>query len=424
VRTPHPPTDRRADPGHAEKRSSAYSDPGDPELRLPCCPLDVTFQYGVRRSAARAWGAARRSTLDAIEGVRREERPANLTLCPGPIDPAEIEPRGGLNRAPTSLGVDPKSPRTCPVRYGRYPVSDPSCPCCKTHCDDKLPSASVRWGVRECLSCGHAFVVKRQHDAHDDNAHFDAAVYLAWRERHVSRLRAIAHMRARYVQSRMGTARGRVLELGCSTGEMLAEMGRRGWTTYGVDLSPEAIRIAQSRLPASELSVGTETALLPRLAGAFDLILAFHVLEHISELDPVVHNCRALCAPGGHLVLFVPNWNSWSRRVFGDQWPDFMPEHVQFFCRSSLAALLRRHSFRVDDAATGSGSWAWLGGISRKLKAISPHATTAHAGSSRPMPSPFRMRVLHYSDACMRPFLWLEELFRGGNELRIVAVRE
>ncbi len=74
----------------------------------------------------------------------------------------------------------------------------------------------------------------------------------------------------------------RVLDAGCGTGRNLAEFGALG-TAQGVDPSPQAIEFCRRRGLAGVRGAGIEA--LPFADGAFDLILATDVLEHVERDD-------------------------------------------------------------------------------------------------------------------------------------------
>src|SRR4051812_3085026 len=50
------------------------------------------------------------------------------------------------------------------------------------------------------------------------------------------------------VMRRIGSARGRLLDVGCGRGEMLLEADARGFDVTGIDLSPHAVATANERL--------------------------------------------------------------------------------------------------------------------------------------------------------------------------------
>jgi SAM-dependent methyltransferase len=105
-------------------------------------------------------------------------------------------------------------------------------------------------------------------------------------------------------------AGARVLDAGCGTGRNLAEYRALGWAV-GVDVS----RAALSR-PASEHGGAVAAAsveALPFRAGAFDLVCATDVVEHLDDDVAALDGMRRVAAPGGYLLLTVPAYQAlWS----------------------------------------------------------------------------------------------------------------
>ena len=78
----------------------------------------------------------------------------------------------------------------------------------------------------------------------------------------------------------------RVLDAGCGAGQMTAELAARGATVMAVDISPELVKIAQSRLPAEHahrvtFAAGDMTADY----GQFDYVLAMDSLIYYDTYD-------------------------------------------------------------------------------------------------------------------------------------------
>jgi len=96
---------------------------------------------------------------------------------------------------------------------------------------------------------------------------------------------------------------GRLLEVGCASGLLLARAAVRGWSPVGVELSAEAAGRARSL--GLDVRQGTlEEAGLP--AGSFDLAYMGDVLEHVPDCRDTLARVAALLAPGGHLFLRGP----------------------------------------------------------------------------------------------------------------------
>jgi SAM-dependent methyltransferase len=96
---------------------------------------------------------------------------------------------------------------------------------------------------------------------------------------------------------------GRLLEVGCAGGWLLAHARERGWQPRGVELSAEGV--AHARSLGLEVHQGTLDS-----AGfadaSFDLVYLGDVLEHVPDCRNTLVETRRVLAPGGHLYLRGP----------------------------------------------------------------------------------------------------------------------
>lgn len=99
----------------------------------------------------------------------------------------------------------------------------------------------------------------------------------------------------------------RLLEVGCGTGVVLAEIGTRFPTLklVGADVSNEALRVAGQRV-AAEL-VQFDARHIP-FEDEFDVVCAFDVLEHIDEDETALAQLAAATRHGGGLLVTVPQY--------------------------------------------------------------------------------------------------------------------
>jgi ubiquinone/menaquinone biosynthesis C-methylase UbiE len=147
-------------------------------------------------------------------------------------------------------------------------------------------------------------------------------------------------------------ARGRrVLDIACGTGYGSAELAAVARSVTGIDISPEAVEYAAARFQASNLSFQPASAVdLPFEDHSFDLIVAFEVIEHLTDYRALLSEARRLLTPGGQFIVSTPNrlYYEESRRQSGpnpfhthefefqefrDQLADFFP-HVSFFLQN------------------------------------------------------------------------------------------
>jgi SAM-dependent methyltransferase len=167
----------------------------------------------------------------------------------------------------------------------------------------------------------------------------------------------------------------RVLDVGCATGYLAAELARRGCTVDGIEVDPLAAQ--EARAHCREVVVGdleapsTHAAVERMLAGARpaddrtedehsrigarpDVILCADVLEHLRDPWTILAWLRTLLAPGGRAVVSVPNIAHWTaRRALLRGRFDYTDyglldrTHLRFFTRASATELARRAGFAV-----------------------------------------------------------------------------
>lgn len=94
------------------------------------------------------------------------------------------------------------------------------------------------------------------------------------------------------------------LEVGCGAGDLLEELGSRGYRGVGIDISPDALEAARRRV--SSLSVAVEQKRVSDLEGCFDVIIASEVLEHCPDDIAFLRELRSKMHPGAYLLLTVP----------------------------------------------------------------------------------------------------------------------
>jgi SAM-dependent methyltransferase len=103
----------------------------------------------------------------------------------------------------------------------------------------------------------------------------------------------------------------RILDAGCGTGRNLAEYARLGEAS-GIDPSPEAVAFCRARGLDDVKQSGVEE--LPFEDGAFDLVTATDVLEHIPDDRAAARELRRVARPGGSLLVTVPAYEwLWSQ---------------------------------------------------------------------------------------------------------------
>jgi len=191
-----------------------------------------------------------------------------------------------------------------------------------------------------------------------------------------------------------------VLDLGCSDGALAAELRVLGHRVTGVDIEEHAgVTERVDRFVAGDLDDGVPDA----VGGDFDVVVAADVLEHVREPERLLVDLQPRLAPGGAVVISVPNFGHWYVRLrvaLGrfdyDRRGILDRGHLRFFTRRSFERLLAR-----------------CGCVVRRREALTLPLEVAHRqGGPGPAPAPTgssAANLLHRVDrlaTALRPTLF------------------
>jgi SAM-dependent methyltransferase len=152
---------------------------------------------------------------------------------------------------------------------------------------------------------------------------------------------------------------GTILDVGCSTGELLGAVGKLGnFQLWGVEYKAEAASEAEAhgiRVWRGEF----EHADVP--SASVDVVVLQHVLEHVSDPSDTLRKIGRALRPSGWLFGEVPNIDSLDARIFGPYWGGgHAPRHLWHFTPQTLRDTLHRSGFESlsVEPVLHTGHWA------------------------------------------------------------------
>jgi ubiquinone/menaquinone biosynthesis C-methylase UbiE len=113
---------------------------------------------------------------------------------------------------------------------------------------------------------------------------------------------------ARYAFARPYAEGKRVLDAGCGTGYGSAELAQSAAEVTGVDIAAEAIEYAMANYPLAGLHfIKSSCTVVPFPASSFDLVVAFEVIEHLTDYRAFLDECARLLTDEGLFIVSSPN---------------------------------------------------------------------------------------------------------------------
>jgi 2-polyprenyl-3-methyl-5-hydroxy-6-metoxy-1,4-benzoquinol methylase len=160
------------------------------------------------------------------------------------------------------------------------------------------------------------------------------------------------------------TIEGSILDFGCGTGDFLNTMKNSGWTITGVEPSAEA------RLKAEILtSIKINDSLEELSTQTFDVITAWHVIEHVPDLPQTVQKLKNSLKKGGIIFIAVPNFQSPDAIKYKEHWAGFdVPRHLWHFSKKSMSTLFDSVGLKLVDTIPMKLDAYYVSMLSEKYK--------------------------------------------------------
>ncbi|MCF6158590.1 MAG: diguanylate cyclase [wastewater metagenome] len=208
-----------------------------------------------------------------------------------------------------------------------------------------------------------------------------------------SRIKKILQMIECEVSKQQNRKNASLLSIGCGSGMIEKQIMDLGIQVCGIGLSSRTVTEAQKK--GIDISIADINCGLPCDDGAFDIVFAGEIIEHIIEIQKFLLEVKRVLKPGGAFIFTIPNMARFADRIrflFGktpkhaSSWNTL---HIRHFTFGSLKIILERTGFTVIQTASNVVSYdftslcnfesAWLANLFPSLgknliiKAFSSH---------------------------------------------------
>jgi 2-polyprenyl-3-methyl-5-hydroxy-6-metoxy-1,4-benzoquinol methylase len=244
-----------------------------------------------------------------------------------------------------------------PVTFGKFSgyLEEVKCPICTNPAEPEIIYRK-REGVfiKRCPDCEIFYASPRfdepslhqiyENESFKDFSQYQNWSYEAWKAAK-KRSWNVPNLKTQMVR-RFVKKDGRILDVGCATGEFVLEATKQGLQCEGIDISQKMTEVARTVLGVK----ATCADLADFDPGyGFDGMVVWDVLEHVFDPVKIMKDCTRLLNPGGYLFAQVPNVQGISNRFksfrcrMGLSKRDYahfgFPYHLYFFGKKSLQKL-------------------------------------------------------------------------------------
>lgn len=231
-----------------------------------------------------------------------------------------------------------------------------NCPVCdfdKTKaflvCKDHTVSRET-FNIVECISCGFKFINPRP-AAEKLGAYYISEEYVSHSNTKKGFINSIYQVVRKYTMLKKLKLisefykTGKILDIGCGTGDFLKTVKEAKWETIGIEPSPDARKMA---IENYALDVREEAEIKILEKETFDIITMWHVLEHVPELNERIEDLKRLIKPNGVIIIAVPNCTSLDAKIYSENWAAYdVPRHLYHFSPTDIETVFKNHDLKV-----------------------------------------------------------------------------
>jgi SAM-dependent methyltransferase len=172
---------------------------------------------------------------------------------------------------------------------------------------------------------------------------------------------------------------GRVLDVGCNTGQLLDFAKTLGWATSGLEYSDSSREVIHGKGHAAYQSID-------QISDQFEVITAFDLVEHLYDVPGFLDRCHAKLAYAGKLIILTGDIQSASAKAAGaDWWYAQFPEHIVFPAKKYFEGL---SNFTLESWLPTYAAEGYKYPLSRHLMSFIKRVVTGNNYSGQPSLTP------------------------------------
>lgn len=227
------------------------------------------------------------------------------------------------------------------------------------------------FSIAQCHTCGFKFTTPEP-DGKELGAYYDSPDYVSHSGNKQGLVNKIYHIVKHYALSRKflliskRSAKGKILDIGCATGDFLSLFKKTGWSVLGIEPNEGARAVAMEKHGISSFD---ESYLSGVEEKSIDVVTMWHVLEHVPDLHARVQDIKRILKNTGLLVVAVPNPDSFDAHYYNEYWAGYdVPRHLHHFSKSNISELFSLYGFEVTETLPMKFDSYYVSLLSEKYK--------------------------------------------------------
>ena len=242
--------------------------------------------------------------------------------------------------------------------------------------DADLPIGSM--GIVRCANCGLVYASPRPEYLSEEfndlysEKYFNAPYMRFYIEKEGGQTNEPFEFRLDWLEK--FKRKGRILDIGCASGNFLKTARDRGWDTYGVEVSKTATDIATKKYGLNVITGRlNETAFNNDF---FDVVTVSDVLEHVEDPQSFLLEINRIMKKDGLLYIAVPDFDGLYYKIailiarFNHRNYFVLPHHIYFFNKDSISRYLKKTNFELLDFKKSEANISTSGFIGRLMQLL------------------------------------------------------
>lgn len=133
------------------------------------------------------------------------------------------------------------------------------------------------------------------------------------------------------------------LDIGCSFGGLLKAAEKKGFCSYGIELSDFSRTVSDGFFPGRVFKNFLEANFTSNF---FDAITLIEVVEHLENPSVYLEKIYQLLKPGGLVLIQTANMDGLQAKKAGETYHYFLPGHLFYFSKKNLEMKLKEIGFK------------------------------------------------------------------------------